>query len=205
MTYEKQRHINRLVDRPNTYTLTENEDGTVLIVPAWRVIAGTPVDEVRLNHIEDGIEGAHLLIEQTDRRVTRIEAFLDIDSRGVTGAQARFADTYDGQTDPVLQFDQTKTFSLIELAASTSLVSVPVASITGFSVGQEVTIASSAGVEDQPITAINADSNTLTFPTVLFSHPKGAMIARSTMERDTENQRLRIGNWSTYSVTITEI
>ncbi|MFM1655663.1 integrase [Brevibacillus sp. B_LB10_24] len=204
MTYVKQQHINRLVDRPNTYVLSENGDGTVQIVPAWNVIAGTPVDDVRLNHMEDGIEGAHLLVGQSERRITRLEAYLDIDNRGVSGAQARFADTYDGQTDPVLQLDQTKTYSLAEIAVSTTAVSVQVASVSGLSVGQEVTIASSAGVEDQQITAIDTVAQTVTFPSMQYSHPKGALVARSTMERDTENQRFRIGGWATYTVTIAE-
>lgn len=204
MTYVKQHHVNLLVDRPNTYVLSENGDGTVRIVPAWNVIAGTPVDDGRLNHMEDGIEEAHLLIGKSERRITRLEAYLDIDNRGVSGAQARFADTYDGQTDPVLQLDQTKTYSLTEMAASAFAVTVQVASVTGLSVGQEVTIASSAGVEDQQITAIDTADQSVTFPSVQYSHPKGALIARSTMERDTENQRFRIGSWATYSVTITE-
>ncbi|WP_051033133.1 hypothetical protein, partial [Rhodococcus rhodochrous] len=139
MTYVKQQHINRLVDRPNTYVLSENGDGTVQIVPAWNVIAGTPVDDVRLNHMEDGIADAHDRIDRSERRVTRLEAYLDIDSRGISGAQARFADTYDGQTDPVLQLDQTKTYSLAEMAASASAVTVQVASVAGLSVGKEVT------------------------------------------------------------------
>ncbi len=79
-----------------------------------------------------------------------------------------------------------------------------VASVTGFSVGQEVTIASSAGVEDQQITAMDTVDQTVTFPSMLYSHPKGALIARKTMERDTVNQRFRIGTWVTYSVTISE-
>ncbi len=204
MTYVKQHHVNRLVDRPNTYVLSENGDGTVQIVPAWNVIAGTPVDDTRLNHMEDGIEGAHLLVEKSERRITRLEAYLDIDNRGVSGAQARFADTYDGQTDPVLQLDQTKTYSLDEIAANASAVTVQVASVTGLSVGQEVTIASSAGVEDQQIAAIDTVDQTVTFPSVQYSHPKGALIARTTMEMDTENQRFQIGSWATYSVTISE-
>ncbi|UIO41864.1 hypothetical protein LOY85_24200 [Brevibacillus brevis] len=64
MVYNKQQHVNRLVDRPNTYTITQNTDGTAKILPAWKQIAGTPVDEVRLNHMEDGIESAHKSLEE---------------------------------------------------------------------------------------------------------------------------------------------
>lgn len=64
MVYNKQQHVNRLVDRPNTYTITQNTDGTAKILPAWNQIAGTPVDEVRLNHMEDGIESAHKSLDE---------------------------------------------------------------------------------------------------------------------------------------------
>lgn len=41
--------------------------------------------------------GVYVLLDGLNIRITRLEAYLDIDSRGVSGAQARFADTYDGR------------------------------------------------------------------------------------------------------------
>ncbi|RAP28626.1 hypothetical protein C2W64_04682 [Brevibacillus laterosporus] len=202
MAYEKQLHINRLVDRPNTYAFQQNEDGTVSIVPAWEQIAGTPVDEIRLNHIEDGIGDAHFLIEKASRRISRIEAHLDIDSRGVSGAQARFADTYDGQTDPVLQLDETKTYATVAIASSASAVAISVASTTGFTVGQEITICDDLSFENQRITAIGA--GTITVAKLTNSYKKGALIARSTVKRDTAEQKMRIGGWGTHTITITQ-
>ncbi|MBM7106905.1 integrase [Brevibacillus laterosporus] len=200
LAYEKQLHVNRLVDRPNTYTLQQNTDGTVSIVPAWEQIAGTPVDEIRLNYMEDGIYRAHILIEKASRRISRIEAHLDIDSRGVSGAQARFADTYDGQTDPVLQLDETKTYATVALSSSASAVAISVTSTTGFVVGQEVTICDDTSFENQTITAIG--SGKLTLPKLVNSYKKGAMIARSTVNRDTTVQKMKIGGWNTHTITI---
>ncbi|MED1788505.1 integrase [Brevibacillus laterosporus] len=202
LAYEKQLHINRLVDRPNTYNFHQNEDGTVSIVPAWEQIAGTPVDEIRLNHIEDGIYNAHFLIEKASRRISRIEAHLDIDSRGVSGAQARFADTYDGQIDPVLQLDETKTYATVALSSSAFAVAISVASTTGFTVGQEVTICDDVAFENQTITAIG--SGKITLSKLVNSYKKGAIIARSTVNRDTTVQKMRIGGWNTHTITITQ-
>ncbi|WP_409177509.1 integrase [Brevibacillus fortis] len=203
MTYQKQTHVNRFVDRPNTYVLQENGDGTVSIVPAWQQIAGTPVDEVRLNHMEDGIEEAHLLYDRLERRVTRVEAYLDLDSHDVEGAQARFADTYDGIDDPVLKLDQTKTYATTVLTAKPSSISVAVASTTGFTVGQEVTICDDLAFENQKITAIG--TGTLTFASLANNYKKGALIGRSTIYRDVAAQKMRIGGWGTHTITITQV
>ncbi|WP_289137891.1 integrase [uncultured Brevibacillus sp.] len=202
LTYQKQTHVNRLVDRPGTYYVTVNDDGTTQIEPGWNVIAGTPVDEVRLNHMEDGIEGAHLLYDRLERRVTRVEAYLELDSHDVEGAQARFADTYDGVDDPILKLDQTKTYATAAITAKASSVSVLVASTIGFAVGQEVTLCDNLVFENQKITAIG--TGTLTFAAIANNYKKGALIGRSTVKRDTTTKKMRIGGWSTYTVTITQ-
>ncbi|MCM3144383.1 integrase [Brevibacillus sp. MER 51] len=203
MTYQKQTHVNRFVDRPNTYVLQENGDGTVTISPAWQQIAGTPVDEFRLNHMEDGIEGAHLLYARLERRVTRVEAYLDLDSHDVEGAQARFADTYDGVDDPVLKLDQTKTYATTALTAKPSSTTVTVASTTAFTLGQEVTICDDVAFENQKITAIG--TGTISFASLTNNYKKGALIGRSTIYRDAAAQKMRIGGWGTHTVTITQV
>ncbi|KMZ42499.1 integrase [Bacillus sp. FJAT-27238] len=203
VAYQKQTHVNRFVDRPNTYVIKENGDGTVSIVPAWQQIAGTPVDEFRLNHMEDGIEGAHLLYARLERRVTRVEAYLDLDSHDVEGAQARFADTYDGVDDPVLKLDQTKTYVTTALTAKASSIAVAVASTAGFTVGQEVTICDDVSFENQKITAIG--TGTLSFASLANNYKKGALIGRSTIYRDAAAQKMRIGSWGTHTVTITQV
>ncbi len=207
--YQKQTHVNRIVDFPGAYTIQPHPDpelaakGVHMILPAYNVLAGTPVDETRLNHMEDGIEGAYLLYDRLERRVTRIEAHLDLDSHDVDGAQARFADTYDGLDDPVLVLDKTKTYSTAALASSTSAVTIPVASTAGLKVGQEVTICDDVSFENQRITAIG--TGTVTVAKLANSYKKGAMLARSTVVRDAAAQKMRIGRWATHTVTISMI
>ncbi|USG63966.1 integrase [Brevibacillus ruminantium] len=174
----------------------------MLIEPAYQVLAGTPVDEIRLNHMEGGIEGAHLRIDRVERRVTRIEAHLDADDRGVIDAQARFADIYDGSDDPVLKLDQTKTYATTALSASTTAVSIPVASVTGFKVGQEITICDDTAFENQKITAVGTSS--ITVAKLTNAYKKGAIVARSTVVRDATAQKMRIGSWGTHTITITQ-
>lgn len=197
----------RRVSRPGLYSLVDHGDGTVTILPVVDEddFLGTPVNASNLGRMEDGIEAVHQLMDGVDRRISRVEAYLDIDSRGVEGAQARFADTYDGTTDPVFQMDTTETYAVSAIALSASSVTVPVASVADFEVNREVTIASSSGVENRRISAINAGAKTITFPSVQYNHPKGALIARSTVEIDTVKQKMKVGSWGTYTVTITEV
>ncbi|MEC2128124.1 phage tail protein [Brevibacillus centrosporus] len=155
-------------------------------------------------HVNDA--SIHVTSEEMDlvnRRITRIEAYLDLDSRGVSGAQARFVDTYDGEDDPVLKLDQSKTYATAAISASETTVVVPVASTQGFAVGQEVTICDDQQFEERFIWAVGV--NTLSFGIMLNSYKKGAYIARSTLERDTTAKKMRIGSWGTSTVTISEL
>ncbi|MEC2131625.1 phage tail protein [Brevibacillus centrosporus] len=155
-------------------------------------------------HVNDA--SIHVTSEEMDlvnRRITRIEAYLDLDSRGVSGAQARFVDTYDGEDDPVLKLDETKTYATAAITASDTTIVVPVASTQGFAVGQEVTICDDQQFEERFIWAVGV--NTLSFGIMLNSYKKGAYIARSTLERDTTARKMRIGGWGTSTVTISEL
>ena len=60
MAYQKQTWTDRNVESPRTYTMVENQDGTVTLIPAPGTVTaeGTPVSAARMNHIEDGIDGA---------------------------------------------------------------------------------------------------------------------------------------------------
>jgi hypothetical protein len=61
MTYEKTVWKNREVEKPRTFTVTENPDGTITLTPAEGEIIeeGTPIIADNMNNIEDGIEAAH--------------------------------------------------------------------------------------------------------------------------------------------------
>lgn len=142
-------------------------------------------------------------MDVVNRRITRIEAYLDLDSRGVTGAQARFVDMYDGEDHPVLVLDQAKTYATAPITASAGGVAVQVASTAGFTVGQQVTICDDTKFEERIIWGIG--TNTIAFSAMTNSYKKGAYIARTTLERDTAARKMRIGSWGTATVTISEL
>lgn len=192
----------------NRYQIIQREDGHVDIIFTGTITTpGTPINKSTLNPIVEHVNDASIHVSTAEmdlvnRRITRIEAYLDLDSRGVSGAQARFVDTFDGEDHPVLQLDQTKTYAMTALHESASAVIIPVASTAGFSVGQQVTICDDLKAEECMITAVG--SGTLTVNSLLYSYKKGAYIARTTLEKDTAAHKMRIGSWGTYTVTIAE-
>ena len=60
MAYSKQTWSDREIEKPNTYQVVENQDETVTLVPKPGQVTneGTKVTAARMNHIEDGIDGA---------------------------------------------------------------------------------------------------------------------------------------------------
>lgn len=57
-SYEKTVWTNREVEKPRTYIMTDNGDGTITLTPAEGQVfaSGTPLDATNLNKIEDGLE-----------------------------------------------------------------------------------------------------------------------------------------------------
>lgn len=55
--YEKLNFKDRIVEKPNTYTVQTNEDGTVTLVPAFgnTLQEGTAINHDSMDHIEEGI------------------------------------------------------------------------------------------------------------------------------------------------------
>ena len=58
MAYTKNVWTDQQVERPRTYTVTENQDNTITLQDAFGVATdlGTPVNATNMNHIEEGIE-----------------------------------------------------------------------------------------------------------------------------------------------------
>lgn len=58
MAYTKTEWKDRTVENARTFTMTENDDGTVTLeeAPGEVYEAGTPLNAENMNHIEDGIE-----------------------------------------------------------------------------------------------------------------------------------------------------
>ncbi|KRQ86063.1 hypothetical protein ABG79_02195 [Caloramator mitchellensis] len=67
--YNKTLWKDRIVEKPRTYQVQNNSDGTITLIPTEGTIveAGTPITAYNLNKIEDGIYRArHLFVDSID-------------------------------------------------------------------------------------------------------------------------------------------
>lgn len=70
MAYTKTNWANREVEKPRTFTMTTNADGTVTLTPAEGevFVAGTPIDAVYMNNMEDQIEANDIAVQNAVRK-----------------------------------------------------------------------------------------------------------------------------------------
>ena len=59
MAYVKNIWVDQDVERPKTYEVTNNQDGSITLTDSFGLVTelGTPVNAVNMNHIEDGVAG----------------------------------------------------------------------------------------------------------------------------------------------------
>lgn len=80
MPYTKIVWTDRIVQRPNTYRVTENGDGTVTVTddPGKVVEVGTPRSAANMNRMETALEsvsgGTDSIIAELTPRITAVEA-----------------------------------------------------------------------------------------------------------------------------------
>lgn len=57
MAYTKNTWVDQDVERPRTYEVTNNQDGSITLTDSFGLVTelGTPVNADNMNHIEDGI------------------------------------------------------------------------------------------------------------------------------------------------------
>ncbi len=79
MAYVKTDWKNREVEKPRTFTMVNNPDGTVTLIPAEGEVyeQGTPIVAAVMNNMEDGIEVAHGDISGLDNRMGAVEIVAD--------------------------------------------------------------------------------------------------------------------------------
>ena len=96
MAYEPTVWKDRVVERPRTFNIQNNPDGTVTLVPAPGVIveSGTPVNAVNLNKLEQGLK-THEAEKATDEDLghVKVDGETIIATNGVITAQTQIMDT----------------------------------------------------------------------------------------------------------------
>lgn len=160
---------------------------------------GTPFLARYANNIEEGIYNAFRYIILIQRDQQRMQVQLELAGRA-PGNSGTFADTLDGSSNKItLDTAQTDVNTAVSGGATKILVDNP----ETFIAFSQVTIFDDVNSEDVLITAVNSDS--LTVQPLKNAYKKGAKVVRSSTVVDTQNNKMDVGSWSTYSVNLVEV
>lgn len=130
MAYVKQIWTDRQVERPLTFVITENVDGTSTLIPSPGTVTqdGTLITADRMNHIEEGIAGL-------DSNITALEGAIETANSNINTINTNISninknlDTKKSKGDFVVL---TGTISMPEKGDSTLTGSVEVSYPSGF-------------------------------------------------------------------------
>lgn len=162
---------------------------------------GTVFTAERANNIEDGIYNLYDRVIGDERRIQRVEVRLALMDRSSSGNV--FYDPIDGQLPSKMTLDTTK--ADITAPTITGATVLNVSDTKGFKEFTEVTIYDDVNKEDVLITAISTEAKTITVKALTNGYKKGAQICRSNVVLDFDNQEMKIGDWGTYSIAISEV
>lgn len=129
-------------------------------------------------------------VNEDNKQIKRLIAYEQAKGR-VIGGSGVFVDVFDGKVDPIAKLDTTKTKATSTLSVGNT--TIPVQSITGFAVGQEITVFDDVNIERPIIKGISGSNLTVTALTKNFKN--GATICRSSVVVDTVNKCLKFGGW----------
>ncbi|MGD6845223.1 phage tail protein [Bacillus infantis] len=148
---------------------------------------------------ENWWEAASNSIEQLDRNDKRIMLQLEVDGRA-PGSNGSFLDTIEGTPNRMIFDDAAADMTQPAQAGATTL-SIDMVSGTFFPKTQ-VTIEDDVNHEEVFITSVG--ENTLNVAALVNDYQKGARISRSSVIRDSTNGEIRIGEWVTYTILVSE-
>lgn len=186
------------------HVIEVDEFGNEVIGPDGKPVVitqGTRFTAQRANNIEEGIyELFNQLIEQkrvNQRQDVRL-ALMDRSS-----SNNIFFDPLDGKEAIKLTLDTARADITTETVTGNTILKV--SNTNGFKAFTEVTIYDDVNYEDVLITAINPVAKTITVQALVNGYKKGAQICRTNVFVDTEKQEMKISNWGTYSIAVSEV
>ncbi|WP_409370276.1 hypothetical protein [Lysinibacillus sp. 38-6] len=185
--------------KKNPYERTEWRDDATDPVTGEVIEEGTPYMSEYANNFEWGIYNAYRFMIDMYRQLERMRIQMELDGR-VPGNGGTFADTLDGSTNKI-KLDTSMT-DIIE-AVIIGTTTLKVASVNGFTPFTQVTIFDDVASEDVVITAVGAD--TITVSALINAYKKGAKVARSKVQIDTVNAEMGVGDWQTFNVELVEV
>lgn len=149
---------------------------------------------------ENWWESPAITLEQLERDYKRIMLQLEMDGRA-PGSAGSFLDTLGGNPSRII-LDEALADLTVAVAAGTTELHIDMVSGT-FTEGTLITIYDDTHRENVLITAVGEDR--ITIQSLQREYKKGAVVARSSISLDTVKQEMKIGDWGTYSIVVSEV
>ncbi len=190
----------------NPYVPTDWEDRIVdptipVGQPGHLLQEGTRFNAKRANNIEQGIWLSFEQHRQMYSIVRRIQVQMELEGR-YPGNSGTFADTLDGALNKLVLLDTST--DVIE-AAEIGSTTLKLASITGFETFKQYTIFDGTNVEDVIVQSIDTSTKTVTVTALVNGYVKGSKLVRSSAVLDEINNRLEVGSWNLYDLSVSEV
>lgn len=190
----------------NPYAPTDWEDRIVdptipVGQPGHLLQEGTRFNAKRANNIEQGIWLSFEQHRQMYSIVRRIQVQMELEGR-YPGNSGTFADTLDGTLNKLVLLDAST--DVIE-AAVIGATTLKLASVTGFETFKQYTIFDGSNVEDVMIQSIDTSTKTITVTALVNGYVKGSKLVRSSALLDEINNRLEVGSWNLYDLSVSEV
>lgn len=202
--YEKNEWLDHIVD-PTEYERDSNDNvimDPITNKPKPKVIQeGTRFTAKRANHIEEGIFNAYELLIDQDREIQRLRTQMEIDGR-VPSNSGAFFDSLDGSLPNKMQLLSKEVDVISPVSAGGKVLPVNDAGL--FSTFTEVTIYDGTNHEANMITSVDTEAKTISVQALANNYVKGARIAQSNIEMNTEDRAMNISSWGTYTISFSE-
>lgn len=113
--YEKLNFKDRIVEKPNTYTVQTNDDGTVTLIPAFGNILqeGTAINHGSMDHIEEGIVELNKNLNNHKTEFTNFKSTVYVKNNfAVLEGTITLPAKDSGQTSGTIEFNYPTSFNM---------------------------------------------------------------------------------------------
>nr|DAZ72427.1 MAG TPA: hypothetical protein [Caudoviricetes sp.] len=103
--YEKLNFKDRIVEKPNTYTVQTNDDGTVTLIPAFgnTLQEGTIINSKNMDHIEEGIKQLSNKVYVKDNYAV-LTGTISVESNKVSGKEISLPNGFTSNNSFIIGF-----------------------------------------------------------------------------------------------------
>ena len=185
----------------NTYDRTQWYDEIVDPVTGEVLEEGTVFWAEYANNIEWGIWNAFQYINLNYRAIIKLQALMELFDRAPVN-NGTYSDTFDGAPNRMTLLD-TQTDITQDIVAGTTVI--PVSDASNFDMLSQVLVYDANNSETTRIASVNQVNNTITVTGLVNGYDKGAKLAYSSVDVNTQMGLLEVKPFEVFNVELVEV